>query len=291
MEAVKVSEIVGQERTHSVRKVCRTLEVSRSAYYARDKRQRKRRQKDEPLVEAVREIRKERFKNKYGPKRMHKELLSRGISCGRHRVTRVMRQYDLCPRKTKAFHTTTDSNHELTIAPNLLDRNFEVGDPNRAWLGDITYLGTERDGFVYLATIIDVGTRRWLGYAVADHMRAELCTEALSMALLHEGQSPSIIHHDRGSQYASTVYREMVEGCGAKLSMSRKGDCWDNAIGESVFSRFKEEVGDTFVDLADAKENVFAYYNFYDNERLHSSLGYMTPRDYAANLVAMGAAR
>jgi len=194
-----------------------------------------------------------------------------------------MRQQGIKAVQRKRFTRTTDSKHELGVVPNELRRDFSVGQVNQKWTGDITYLRT-LSGFVYLAAIIDLGTRKWVGYAVASHMRTSLCLEALEMALRHEGRAPRLKHTDRGSQYASEDYRRRLKDKGIVLSMSAKGDCWDNAVSESFFGTLKTELGDTFVDLSDAERELFDYWIFYNRHRRHSTLEFQSPEKYAKGL-------
>jgi putative transposase len=178
---------------------------------------------------------------------------------------------------------TTDSKHTRRIAPNLLARNFTATARNQVWVGDITYISTFA-GRMYLAVLIDLFSRKVVGWAIAGHMRDELVLEALNMAVLRRRPTPGVIHHtDRGSQYASDDYLAALEAGGFVASMSRKGDCWDNAVAESFFASFKAELGDTFESNAIARVQVREYIeDFYNCHRLHSSLGYISPVHYEA---------
>ena len=171
------------------------------------------------------------------------------------------------------------------MADNLLERDFAIGQAHRAWVCDITYLRVGYS-FMYLAAILDVGTRKWVGYSLQSHMRASLICDALDMALLHEQAVPDLVHTDRGSQYASCEHRQQLAKSGITLSMSRKANGWDNSVAESFFGTFKDEAGDTFLDPYDASTTTFDYFNFYNNERIHSTIGDKTPAQYQQLLAA-----
>ncbi len=210
---------------------------------------------------------------------MTQELRSMGYDISENRVARLMQENGLSTKKHRSFRKRTDSTHGYRVAENTLGRDFSVGEKNRCWVGDITYLrvGTQ---WRYLATILDVGTRRWMGYAVADHMRTSLVTEALSMAITHEGKRPKLLHSDRGSQYARGDHRRYLQENNIDLSMSRKGNCWDNAVAESFFATFKNEVADTFASDLDVRHSLFSFFLFYNKKRRHSALGYVSPENY-----------
>ena len=215
---------------------------------------------------------------------MTAELRALGFEAGRKKVARIMRELGICVRPKRSFRKTTDSGHRLPVAENLLVRDFAPGpEGKRAWVGDITYLHSP-GGFLYLATVLDVRSRRLLGYALATHMETSLVLDALRMALCHEGRAPELWHSDRGAQYASRDYKRELKNRGITLSMSAKGDCFDNAVAESFFATFKREVADTFANLRDAEREVFDFYLFYNRVRKHSSLGFLCPADYAAGL-------
>jgi transposase InsO family protein len=268
---------------HSVRQLCRTFGLSRSNHYAYCKRQQRRKEQDKPIVEAIRTIHKQRFKNHYGSPRMTAELKLQGFEINRKRVIRLMQQEGIIVAKKRRSWKTTDSNHSSPIAPNVLERDFSIGQLNKRWAGDITYLWTPKE-VIYLAVIIDLGSRKVVGYAVDNHMRTSLCLEALEMALTHEATAPELAHTDRGSQYASEAYRARLQQRGITLSMSAKGDCWDNAVSESFFGTLKNELADHFLTLQDAKRELFDYWLFYNKNRLHSALGFVSPETYINNI-------
>lgn len=268
---------------HSVRACCRALGISRSSYYESEGRLQRREEQERPIVEDIKAAQKHRYKRYFGSPRMVGELQKRGHNIGRHKTARIMRKYDLAASKRRRFVRTTEAKHGQPVAPNHLNRSFKAGSEERVWCADITYLWT-LSGWMYLAVVLDVRTRKWVGYAVANHMRTELVDEALRMALFHQVHEPDMMHSDRGAQYASEQHRELLKDHGITLSMSRKGDCWDNAMVESFNGTFKTEVGDTFVDEHDVRASVFDYHCFYNRERPHSTLGYLTPEQFEEQL-------
>jgi len=218
----------------------------------------------------------------YGSPRVHRQLRRDGIRTGRKRVQRLMRAHGLRGRIRRRFRTTTDSNHTLPVAPNTLNRQFAVDAPDRVWAGDITYIATA-SGWCYLAVILDLHSRMVVGWAMAEHMRTELVEDALAAALGARDPSPELLHHsDRGSQYASHSYRGRLEALGIAVSMSRRGDCWDNAVVESFFGTLKQELVHhaRWTNPAAARAAIHDYIEvFYNRQRLHSSLGYRTPAE------------
>lgn len=263
--------------------------MCRSTYYDRPKRKALREQKQAPVLSTMRLIHESRFKKRYGSRRMRSELRKHGYDFGRHKVSKLMATHGIVASKTKLFIRTTDSNHTLAREDNHLARDFTIGEQHRAWTGDITYLYT-LTGVIYLAALIDIGTRKLVGYAMAHSMEKQLCIDALHMAHIHEGAAPLLLHSDLGSQYLSAEYKSFAKKEGTVLSHSRKGNCWDNACMESFFASFKAECGDTFADLADAQQCFFDYFHFYNLERPHSSLGYLTPCEFSKSLDQKGTA-
>ena len=217
----------------------------------------------------------------YGSPRVHAELAARGHKISRKRVERLMRDNGLAvPKRRKRTPFTTDSDHDLPVSPNLLDRKFEIDLPDRVWLADITYIQTD-EGWLYLAGIKDMATREIVGWAMDDHLRAELCERALLMAIQRRQPPRGLIHHsDRGVQYASSSYRAILARHGFKQSMSHKGNCLDNAPMESFFGSLKTELvhRTRFRTRAEAKQAIFRWIEtYYNRRRRHSSLGYLTP--------------
>ena len=216
----------------------------------------------------------------YGSPRVHRQLRRDDVRTSKKRVERLMRADCLRGRIRRRFRTTTDSNHRLPVAPNTLNRQFGVDSPDRVWAGDITYIPTA-SGWGYLAVILDLHSRMVVGWALADHMRTELVENALAVALGVREPSPDLLHHsDRGSQYASVSYRERLAQHGIEVSMSRRGDCYDNAVVESFFGTLKQELVHhvRWANLVEARAAIHDYIEvFYNRQRLHSSLSYRTP--------------
>lgn len=263
-----------------VMQLCTTLGVSRSGYYAWRLRPLAARQReDEEVGEKVAAI----FGAKrgcYGSPRIHRELRAEGCAVGRKRVARLMVQHGLKARHKRRFRTTTDSRHGLPVAENILDRSFTVDKPNAAWVTDITYIWTQ-EGWLYLAVILDLFSRRAVGWSMSERMTRQLALDALTMGLSLRQPHRDLLHHsDRGSQYASHDYRELMSAHGIVCSMSRKGNCWDNAVAESFFATLKTELvyKSNWATRLQARAAIFEYIEvFYNRSRLHSSLGYVTP--------------
>lgn len=261
----------------------RVLKVSRSGYYAWKERPQSRRSvEDASLSAKIREIH-ERSRRTYGYPRVHAELRSLGVKCGRRRVARLMREASLsgCMRGRKRSTTRRDE-RGAAPTPDLVERRFLAAAPDRLWLADITYVPT-REGFLYLAFILDACTRRLVGWSMANHLRAELVVDALQMALWRRGSPSGVIHHsDRGSQYTALSFGQRLEEAGMFPSMGRIGSALDNAMAESFVSTLKAEMGAcVFADRESARIAVFDYIEgFYNPLRRHSSIGYMSPADY-----------
>lgn len=281
---------IDRERVHwPVVVMCRVLEVHRSGYYAWQHRQRthsmgKRADENRELMTAIREVYRT-SKERYGAPRVTAALRKQGYRCSRGRVARLMQANALRAKGQRAFRVTTRSNHALA-SPNRLDRNFDqAAAPNRMWTSDITYVST-REGWLYVATVLDLFSRRVVGLAMADHMKEDLVCEALEQAITRRAPQPGVIlHSDRGSQYCSWRYRSLVQTHGFLQSMSRKGNCWDNAPMESFFKTMKtEEVyRQRYHTRQEAKQSIFEFIEiFYNRQRLHSTLGYETPECFEA---------
>lgn len=263
--------------------MCQVLEVSKAGYYEWRKHQSCRRvQRDAELREKIVEIHRKSRKT-YGSPRVHRDLRKLGDSCGRKRAARLMREAGIKGKQRKRFRRTTQSNHEHPIAENVLNRRFdpkEIGAPNVVWSGDITYIWT-LEGWLYLAVILDLFSRRVIGWSMRHTMKAELALDAFQMAVDQRRPSPGVIHHtDRGVQYACREYRKLLTQNGMTCSMSRKADCWDNAVSESFFATLKSELIETRIweTREQARMAVFEYIEvWYNRERLHSSLGYESP--------------
>jgi putative transposase len=261
--------------------MCNALKVSRSGYYAWSKRlPATRTQENQQLKEQIKQIH-QKSRNSYGAPRIHAALKHKGFEVGRHRVARLMAQQGICVRPRRRFKSTTDSNHSFPIAQNVLNRHFTTQQPDQTWVADITYIPTTQ-GWLYLAVVIDLFSRRVVGWSMAEHMRVELVLNALEAALGHRVPADSglLFHSDRGSQYASGDYRGALQKAGIGCSMSRKGNCWDNAVAESFFGTLKTELISSreFDTREDAKTTIVEWIEvFYNRERLHSSLNYLSP--------------
>ena len=265
--------------------MCSVLEVSRSGFYAWHKRGESPRQRaNRRLTGLIVEIHK-KSRGTYGSPRIHVELRARDERCGKNRVARLMREAEIRSKVRRKFRVTTDSSHSLPVAPNLLDQRFVATHPNEIWLADITYIPTD-EGWLYLASILDLFSRAVVGWSMDSTLRTSLVLAALRMAIGRRMPGPGLIHHsDRGSQYASSEYQRLLNDHGILCSMSRKGNCYDNAVKESFFHTLKTELvhHERFRSRAAARASLFEYMEvFYNRERRHSSLGYLTPEEFEA---------
>ena len=279
--------ITAEKAQYPVSLLCSLLEVSRSGYYAWCVRPPSRRAiADRALTEEIRSIH-EWSQRRYGSPRIHEELGANDTHVGRKRVARLMSENGLSARTKRRFVKTTDSKHDFPIAPNLLQRDFTADAPNEIWVGDITYLDT-REGWLYLAVLIDLYSRRVVGWAMSERIDTALAMGALNMALARRKTRRGLIHHtDRGCQYASHEYRRLLRDIGAKCSMSRKGDCWDNAVAESFFASLRKELTNRvdFPGRDAARSSVFEYIEaFYNRVRRHSTINYHSPNDFEREL-------
>jgi putative transposase len=267
-----------------IRLLCETLEVSPAGYYAwRGRPRSAQEQRQDTLLVEMRVIHAQ-FKARYGSPRMHKELVARGHACCVNTVARLMRDHGIVAKTARRFRVrTTDSNHDLPVAENLLDRQFNPCEANEVWLADITYIPTG-EGWLYLAAVEDLYSRRVVGWSMAEHMESRLVVDALEMAVQRRLPEEGLLaHSDRGSQYASEHYQLLLARHGITCSMSRRADCWDNAPMESFFASLKKElVHDAdFATRAEARAAIFEYIEvFYNGQRRHSSLGYVSPAEY-----------
>jgi len=271
---------------HSVKHCCDFFEVSRAAYYERRRAVPSQREvSDAELSEKISAIFTE-SNGTYGSPRVHKELVNRGVECGRRRVRRLMRRAGLEGRCKKRWRKTTVPDPAAEAAKDLIQRHFgPCEELDRRYVGDITYIATW-EGWAYLATVIDLASRRVVGWALADHMRTELVNDALEMAFVQRRPPKgAIFHSDRGCQYTSRDYGELARANGVVLSVGLAGECWDNAVAESFFATIKRELIDTrcWPTRAGLRRSVFEYIEgWYNTQRLHSSLGYRSPADYEA---------
>jgi putative transposase len=263
--------------------LCRMLAVSRAGFYAWRRRPvAVRTRQDQVLAVAVATIYAEHH-GRYGSPRVQMELRDRGQRSGRKRIARLMRVQDLRARPKRRYRTTTDSRHGLPVCPNLLARRFTVAQSNTAWVTDITYIWTPQ-GWLYLAVVIDLFSRRVVGWSMSERIDRKLALDALRMALAQRRPQRGLIHHsDRGSPYASGDYQRLLATNGIVGSMSRRGDCWDNAVAESFFASLKLELvyQVQWQTRAEARTAIFEYLElFYNRRRRHSSLGYLNPVEF-----------
>lgn len=272
------------QTTESIKLICQTLDVSRAGYYThRLKPARPRRVQDQRLAEKITPL-FQASRRTYGSPRIHAALRRAGVCCGKNRVARLMRQQGLRAKQKRRFRpTTTHSNHRLAVAENWLAKVPAPIRPNQIWVGDITYLPTQ-EGWLYLAIILDACSRKIVGWQVEDHMESSLVTEALKQARERRGHAPGLLHHsDRGVQYASSAQRALLATFQITASMSRKGNCYDNAMAESFFATLKNEafVAATPQTKAQTKRQLFDYIEaFYNTRRFHSALGYKSPVEF-----------
>ena len=260
--------------------LCRVLKVSASGYFAWLKRPESPRQRANLVLAAQLKAAHARSRKTYGRRRLHVQLQRDGIACSRNRVARLMRQEGLWGLRRRKFKATTNSRHSFPVAPNLLARNFAAAAPDRAWVSDITYLACA-EGWEYLATVMDLHSRRIVGWAMQSTLDRSLTLNALKLAIAQRRPGPGLIHHsDRGVQYACGDYQAALRAQQMIPSMSRKGDCWDNAPMESFFGTLKCELGlhEIRPPREQAHRKVFEYLEvFYNRQRLHSFLGYQSP--------------
>jgi putative transposase len=260
----------------------RVLGVSRSGYYLWLRNPESPREEEDKAISQEIQVIYRDSHGTYGSPRVYREMKRRGRNIGRKRIARLMRKGGLRAKTRRKFKVTTDSKHNFPVAPNLLNRNFTPAEPNRAWASDITYIRTA-EGWLYLAVVMDLFSRAIIGWSMSERMTRSLVIDALRMAVKRNHPSPGLLHHsDRGSQYASFDYQAVLGKYGMICSMSRKGNCWDNAPVESFFSTLKKEhvFHHDFVSRNQARQSIFLYIEqFYNRKRIHSALGYRTPSE------------
>lgn len=275
-----IQEHIGR---YSVKRMCHALRVSRSGYYAWLKRGPSARElANQRLLVLIRAIYRA-GRRRYGYRKVHQALLCQQVAAGRNRVARLMRQESLRSVRRRLYRVTTQSDHKRPLAPNRLAQRFEATAPNQTWLSDITFVRTAQ-GWLYLAAVLDLFSRRVVGWAIESHLTDGLTRKALHMALLNRSPSPGLLHHsDRGSQYASSKYQHLLEQAQAQVSMSRAGNAYDNAPMESFFATLKTELVQhrRYQSQKEATNDIFEYIEvFYNRQRLHQALGYRTPVDF-----------
>jgi putative transposase len=279
---VKFQFIATHQDEFPVRRMCRMLRVSASAYYAwRSRPPSLRQSQNAALLAEIRQVH-ERSRQTYGSPRIHAELRAQGHRCNHKRIERLMRQHHIRARQVRRFRRPTDSLPSLPVAPNRLNQKFHVGTPNQVWTADITYLDTA-EGWLYLATVLDLYSRRIVGWAMAEHMETRLVRDALQMALTQRHPAAGLLHHsDQGRQYASAEYQAVLTAHDVECSMSRRGNCYDNAVHESFFGTLKSECADgRFASRTAARQCVFEYIEvWYNRQRRHSALGSLSPHDF-----------
>jgi putative transposase len=280
---VRYRFIAAHREQWPVRRMCRLLGVSPAGFYAWSERPASPgQQRRDALLAEIKAIHAE-VKERYGSPRVHAELVARGHQVSVHTVAALMRAHGLAAKTARKFRHTTDSNHDRPVAPNVLDRQFDPARPNEAWVTDITYVPT-REGWLYLAVVEDLYSRMGVGWSMAARMTSRLVVDALAMAVERRLPGEELLaHSDRGSQYASEHYRALLARHGITCSMSRRGDCWDNAPMESFFASLKKELvhAADFQTRAQARAAIFEYIEvFYNRQRRHSSLDYRSPADY-----------
>jgi len=279
---------VAKEAEQSVAKVCRALNVSRSTLYARRTRPPSRRSRETAAIDLEVKAAFDEHRGRYGSPRLHRELHERGRRVSRKRVARRMKELGLRARRPTRYRVTTQADGS-PVAPNLLARRFDGHAPNEVWVGDVTYIWT-LEGWLYLAILIDLGTRGIVGWATSEWCDTSLCLLALERAVARYHPSKGLMHHtDRGSTYTSEAYQKRLRALGIVTSMSRKGNCWDNAVAESTIGTIKAELLDD-MPLATRRavtQELFLYIEaYYNRRRRHSALGYRAPVDVQFDLLA-----
>ena len=284
---MKFAFIREHRRTWPVGVICRVLRVSRSGFYAWWKRPRSvRARRQQELLEKIRLAHQEN-QQLYGSPRVHRALLIDGQIVSRNTVARLMRQARIRAKSRRRFiPRTTNSAHQKPVADNKLNRDFAAGSMNRKWLADITYIPTD-EGWLYLSAVLDCFSRRIVGWSMAEHLQTDLAADALKMALLQRRpRGGDLLHHsDRGVQYASEDYQQLLSEHGIEVSMSGRGDCYDNAMMESFWATLKSELVHQrrYTTREQARQSIFEYIEvFYNRKRLHSSLGYQSPESFEA---------
>jgi len=290
---VKYAFIQRHRRVWPISVQCRALEVSVAGYHEHFLRRasgaQRRHLSDDALLVHIKAIHAE-TRGGYGWPRTWKELLARGIRVGKERVQKLMQRHGIRARGKRRFKLTTDSNHDLPIAPNLLNREFNVDQPDKVWAGDITYIATD-EGWLFLAVVIDLFSRQVIGWSLRQDMTRDIVIDALRMAWFKRHPSKQaglIFHSDRGSQYAAKDYRDGLTEYGITASMSRRGNCWDNACSETLFGSLKVERlhGQRFKTRRQAMDEVVAWILWYNRTRLHSTLAYVSPMRFEENWLA-----
>lgn len=286
---MKYARIDELRQQHPVAAMCRVLEVSESGYHAWRQRPPSARTQENLRLETEIKAAHQRTRETYGPQRLQSDLADHGIPASVYRIKRIRRRLGLRCKQKRKFKATTNSSHTLPLAPNLLDRQFAVAAPDRAWVSDITYVATD-EGWLYLAGIKDLFNGELVGYAMSDRMATTLVSQALFRAVAAKRPAKGLIHHsDRGSQYCSHAYRKQLQQFGMQASMSRKGDCWDNAPMESFWGSLKNELVHhrRFTTREQATREITEYIEiFYNRIRKQARLGYLSPAAFSQQYYA-----
>ena len=288
---MKYSFITQHKNTYPISLQCQVLGVKRSGYYHYQASQVRKREEAEhqEMLEWVKDI-AESSDYSYGSRRMKKALNALSYPVSRNKARKLMQEAGVQARQRKKYKVTTNSNHKQPVFENLVDRQFDVPQTDQVYVADITYVWTQ-EGWLYLAVVIDLCSRKVVGWSMSSRMKAQLVCDALKMAIWQRRPQPGLIHHsDRGSQYASHAFRRLLNAHGIKGSMSRKGDCWDNAVVESFFGSLKQERVQwrNYQTRYEAQQDILNYITmFYNSHRLHSYLGYVSPNDYERKLTEM----
>jgi transposase InsO family protein len=282
---MKYQFVAAYQAEHRLTRLCQTLGVSRSGYYAWRRRPASPRTRaNARLVGQMQQLHRQ-TKERYGAVKLWRALLALGVACGRHRVARLRRQYGLMARRVRRFRVVIEHHQFAPPAPNRLQQVFVAPAPNRIWAGDLTAIAT-RAGWVYLAVILDLYSRRVIGWAMSPRPDQHVALTALQMAMTHRRPRPGLIHHtDQGATYTSVAYQRQLVQTGLVASMSRKGNCYDNAVVESFFSTLKNELVHErdYHTREEAQAEVFEFIEvFYNRQRLHQTLGYVSPVQFEA---------
>ena len=294
---MKYAFIQRHRRVWPISVQCRVLQVSVTGYHEHFVRRasligtvgQRRHLSDDALLVHIKSVHVE-TRSSYGWPRIWRELLARGVRVGKDRVQKLMQRHGISAKGKRRFKVTTDSNHDLPIAPNLLNREFTVAEPDRVWVGDITYIATD-EGWLFLAVVIDLFSRQVVGWSLREDMTSHIVIDALRMAWFrrHPGKQAGLMFHsDRGSQYASRDFRDVLTEYGITGSMSRRGNCWDNACSETLFGSLKVERlhGQRFVTRRHARDETIAWLLWYNRARLHSTLAYVSPMQFEHDWLA-----
>ncbi len=284
MKYAMIEENVGK---HNISMMCKMLGVPRASYYAWQKRPVSQRKQRRAMIGMVVESTFRDFKKRYGAPRLTEELNAQGIECSVNHIAKLLRERGLRARNGKGFRYYPKVEAKTNVEENKLDRHFKAEKPNQKWVSDITYIKAGRK-WIYLAAVMDLYSRKIVGWSLDTHMREDLIMDAFEMAAANRDIKDTLIHSDRGVQYRSNRYREMLQSYDVHCSMSRKGNCWDNAVMESFFSRLKVELvyAENYRSVEEARSSIFEYIElFYNRVRRHSAINYLSPAEYEQKFI------